>query len=78
MASNENVLIVILKLSGLIMASRVDIVGDNRNAHVIISNYDNFIKRGGSYGIHVYWSGCHLSHVTLTLYTFLLFRPTDP
>ena len=28
-----------LKLSGLIMESRVDIAGDNQNAHVIISNY---------------------------------------
>ena len=28
-----------LKLSGLIMESRVDTVGDNQNAHVIISNY---------------------------------------
>ena len=27
-----------LKLSGLIMESRVDTAGDNRNAHVIISN----------------------------------------
>ena len=28
-----------LKLSGLIMESRVDTAGDNQNAHVIISNY---------------------------------------
>ena len=28
-----------LKLSGLIMESRVDTGGDNQNAHVIISNY---------------------------------------
>ena len=28
-----------LKLSGLIMESRVDTVGNNQNAHVIISNY---------------------------------------
>ena len=28
-----------LKLSGLIMGSRVDTAGDNQNAHVIISNY---------------------------------------
>ena len=27
-----------LKLSGLIMESRVDTAGDNQNAHVIISN----------------------------------------
>ena len=28
-----------LKLSGLIIESRVDTAGDNQNAHVIISNY---------------------------------------
>ena len=28
-----------LKLSGLIMESRVDTAGDNQNAHVIISKY---------------------------------------
>ena len=28
-----------LKLSGLIMESRVDTAGDNQNTHVIISNY---------------------------------------
>ena len=28
-----------LKLSGLIMESRVDTAGDNQKAHVIISNY---------------------------------------
>ena len=28
-----------LKLSGLIMESRVETAGDNQNAHVIISNY---------------------------------------
>ena len=28
-----------LRLSGLIMESRVDTAGDNQNAHVIISNY---------------------------------------
>ena len=28
-----------LKLSGLIMESRDDTVGDNQNVHVIISNY---------------------------------------
>ena len=31
-----------LKLSGLIMESRVDTGGDNQNAHVIISNYHEF------------------------------------
>ena len=31
-----------LKLSGLIMESRVDTAGDNQNAHVIISNYHIF------------------------------------
>ena len=30
----------LLKLSGLIMESRVDAAGDNQNAHVIISNYN--------------------------------------
>ena len=28
-----------LKLSGLIMESRVDTAGDNQNTHMIISNY---------------------------------------
>ena len=31
-----------LKLSGLIMESRVDTAGDNQNAHVIISNCRNY------------------------------------
>ena len=30
-----------LKLSGLIMESRVDTAGDNQNTHVIISNYSH-------------------------------------
>ena len=32
-----------LKLSGLIMESRVDTAGDNQNAHVIISNYHRML-----------------------------------
>ena len=34
-----------LKLSGLIMESRVDTAGDNQNAHVIISNYHIFTTK---------------------------------
>ena len=32
-----------LKLSGLIMESQVDTVGDNQNAHVIISIYQSLV-----------------------------------
>ena len=32
-----------LKLSGLIMESRVDTAGDNQNAHVIISKYQSLV-----------------------------------
>ena len=35
-----------LKLSGLIMESRVDTAGDNQNAHVIISNNAKYMKLG--------------------------------
>ena len=35
-----------LKLSGLIMESRVDTAGDNQNAHVIISKYYSQIFGG--------------------------------
>ena len=33
-----------LKLSGLIMESRVDTAGDNQNAHAIMSNYRSGIR----------------------------------
>ena len=42
-----------LKLSGLIMESRVDTAGDNQNAHVIISNYRP--DRGADSQCYRYW-----------------------
>ena len=40
-----------LKLSGLIMESRVDTAGDNQNAHVIIFNN---VVRNSFYGFEVF------------------------
>ena len=42
-----------VKLSGLIMESRVDTKGDNQNAHVIISNYPH----DGHANKWCYWQG---------------------
>ena len=41
--SRDEICDVKLKLSGLIMESRVDTAGDNQNAYVIISKYQSLV-----------------------------------